>query len=153
MNIIFLDIDGVLCTARSHMAYDSPGGQWSHWDTTACAMITNLCLKYDCRIVISSTWRMHEKQLFERLEEHKLDVYLHEDWSTPVLHKLSCERGHEIEDWLKRHRTEYETFIILDDNDDMLPQQKPFLVLTHEDDGISSSNYKDCINKLKIDKH
>ena len=52
MNILFLDIDGVVCTVRSHFAFGE-GLLMSAWDITCCQMIRRLCEKYNCQIVVT----------------------------------------------------------------------------------------------------
>lgn len=70
--IMFLDIDGVLCTMRSHFAFGDKKGLWMAWDITVCQMIRQLCEDFNLKIVISSCWRT--KNRVEALRSH-LAVY------------------------------------------------------------------------------
>jgi hypothetical protein len=68
----------------------------------------------------------------------------HKDWRTIDLSSTfqnggfidhHPRRGREIADWLSRH-PEHENFAIVDDENDMLPEQMPRFVLTSFDDGL-----------------
>ncbi len=147
--IIFLDVDGVLCTLRSHLAYHGRGGLWNHWDGCAVEILKRMC-GAGCRIVVSSTWRLNcptpdddSSELGQKLGEHGLREFLFRPgWRTPSSDK---ERGHEIAAWLKAH-PEITDYVILDDDDDMLPEQKSKFVQTHGHDGISGM---DMLHLLK----
>lgn len=70
MNILFLDIDGVLCAFRSHLGHFKYGGLMEDFDPMSCNMINMLCYKFNFKIVISSTWRYCEKEkLFTKLKK------------------------------------------------------------------------------------
>jgi hypothetical protein len=58
MKIIFLDIDGVLCTSRSHLSKHGRGGLMDAWDDVGALAIKRACeFGTNVKIVISSTWR------------------------------------------------------------------------------------------------
>lgn len=135
--IVFLDIDGVLCTARAHAAYAMKGGQWLYWDPLGCTLLRRLCKETCAEIVISSTWRNHKDDLFTRLREHNLVEYLHEDWKTGA---SMSSRGEEIDVWIKNH-FDIGSYVILDDDRDMLPEQLSHFVFV-EHDGISFENFR-----------
>lgn len=139
MNIIFLDIDGVVCTLRSHFAFDD-GFLMLSWDIIACQMIRKLCEKYNCKIVISSTWRRNESRCKMYLATFALITHLHEDWKTISINKKNSIRGDEINAWLKRHK-EIKNYVIIDDDTDFYKKQKSHLIKTSTDDGFSSKNF------------
>ena len=57
MKIIFLDIDGVLCTSRSHLAKHGKGIM-DEWDDVGALAIYRACkFGENVKIVVSSTWR------------------------------------------------------------------------------------------------
>lgn len=144
MRIIFLDIDGVLCTRRSHLAYGKEGGIWHEWDPLGCHVLHRACT-YDAWIVVSSTWRkpMHQDDLFEMLKKHSLFGYVYfPDWSTPV---LDGPRGAEIAAWLAKH-PEVTDYRILDDDHDMLDSQTKKCIFTDPEDGMTSDNIKKLLN-------
>lgn len=150
--VIFLDIDGVLCTLRSHFAFGDHGGLMQAWDITCCQMIRRICAEYKCKIVISSTWR-HQKELNRYLCVYGLVDHIWSDsfkfdgdWKTPW---MNCDtRGEEIDAWLKKH-PEVTQYIIIDDDSDFIEYQKPFHIKTDTDEGFSSQNYMDCEQLLK----
>lgn len=133
MNIIFLDIDGVITSARTG---------WMNWDIYAVTFLKWICEKANIQIVISSSWRHnHNKQFF-------VDIFgniIHKDWKIPTF--ISAIRGKEIQQWLDNH-PEVQTYLIIDDDSDMLPDQP--LLLTSTYDGLSFDNqnfirdYFDC---------
>ena len=147
--VIFLDIDGVLCTQRSVLAYDNP----KSWDPTCCFMIRRLCLKYDCKIVISSTWK-HDPSLSSYLTVHEFIPFMWQDfidWKTPNSPGINDKRGDDIKLWLDKH-PEVNQYVIIDDDSDMHTNQLPFLIKTKYDDGFSAKNYIDCEKLLKGEK-
>ena len=148
MNIIFLDIDGVVCTLRSHFAFDEKL-LMEAWDITVCQMIARLCEKYDCKIVVTSVWRKNRQckmylgifslihYLYGSKERSNSSDPENTEWKTEVLDGI---RGDEVKEWLDRH-PEIDKYIILDDDSDFLEEQKPFLIQTDGYDGFSARNY------------
>jgi hypothetical protein len=146
-NVLVLDIDGVLCTSRSHAAHGT-GKMMLEWDRTGVALIKKLCKLTGAKIVISSTWRHdhHHNDLFPALKKHELwdllysDPIVTEDWRTPNLHE---GRGAEIKDWLKRHKID--KYAIIDDDTFAESDQHLRLhyVKTLFDDGLTYYNF--CI--------
>lgn len=126
MKIIFLDIDGVLTSARTG---------WMNWDIYATTFLKWVCLNADVKIVISSTWRCHrDKQFFEDIFGKEI---IHADWKTPwdlMNRNVRC-RGHEIKLWLEQH-PEIDKYLIIDDDSDMLHEQLPNLLLTNTYNGL-----------------
>lgn len=121
MNIIFLDIDGVLVNRESLMKNSGLKAQ-GH---PACVEALNKIIKEShADIVISSTWR------FDGLDKMRS---LLGRWGvngfvldcTPDLNRkegniwLSANRGQEIEAWTKEKNIN--SFVILDDDSDMGP--------------------------------
>ncbi len=158
LKILFLDIDGVLCTLRSHFAYGDKGGLMSAWDITCCQMIRRLCKKYNYKIVISSTWRNSTGRI--KVLDYYLAMYglidycykypdmvtgaerlkLEDEWKTPNSERIPGKtRGTEIKMWLDKH-PEVTKYIIVDDDVDMLDEQKPYLIKTDTDEGFGSDN-------------
>ena len=52
-NIIFLDIDEVICTFHSRFAY----GNMNALDPSCCMILLRLCEKTNSKIVVHSSWR------------------------------------------------------------------------------------------------
>ena len=118
--VLFLDIDGVLCTHRTMTIEHS----WE-WDTVGIRMLNKLLEKYDYQLVLSSTWRYGGNSSM-LLRSHGFKN-IHKDDATP---NIALEkRGVEIKAWLDAH-PEIKHYAILDDDSDMLPEQKQFFVQT-----------------------
>jgi hypothetical protein len=142
MRVIFLDIDGVLCTERSHLSTSEPRGHlMTEWDATSAKLIRNLCVENNFKIVVSSTWRIVDNRslLIKKLADYDLLEFLHDDSYTPVIH-FSSARGEEIQDWLNRHK-EVELYIIIDDIDEMLMDQQKYFIKTDEYEGFGAANF------------
>jgi len=119
MNVIFLDIDGVLNSFRNILAFgrfpfpevteDVPGhgmGPESELDALAIGMIRKLCDLTGAKIVLHSMWRKHmDVQKFG--ERHKLPVI------DATARNLPKHLG--IFDWLRQHKEVGISAIIDDD--------------------------------------
>lgn len=136
MKIIFLDIDGVLCCHRvSHGMGER--GLMEVLDPVGLRWLDGLTATGEVKIVISSTWRIgHDKCFFPSIfgvaGYMNLSISLHEDWRTEDLPGV---RGIEIDAWLSKH-DDIETYVILDDDSDMLEHQMDNFVKTDGKDGI-----------------
>jgi len=150
MKVLMLDIDGVLNSSRSCVAfngyphdYDEKG--MSMFDHCAIALIRKLCKETETDIVLSSTWRIHEKNPMVHADGLSLPIID----CTPV---LSRTRGVEINAWLAAH-PEVTCYAIVDDNSDMLPAQRPYFVQTDFNAGLSLENYLDLKKILTAGEH
>ena len=138
MKVLFLDIDGVLNSARSCIAnHGYPHGfepdQLAMFDHIAVGLIRGLCAKGGVSVVVSSAWRIlhHWDAIGRGLDLPTMD-------STP---RLVGERGKEIAAWLAAH-PEVTQYAIVDDDDDMLPEQRPFFVRTNGMDGLMYADFE-----------
>jgi hypothetical protein len=139
MNIMFLDIDGVVCTLRSQYAYGERV-LMEAWDITCCQMLRRLCEANDYKIVCSSTWR-NNRRTGAYFATFGLIQLLHKDWRTPFLTGI---RGNEIKKWLDDH-SNTKNYVIIDDDKDFLEEQK--IRLIHVDDnynGFSVKNFDEA---------
>jgi hypothetical protein len=114
LRLIFLDIDGVICTPESYAQFSG-----SHAPPVQRCLdaLNYLCAKSGAFLVISSTWRF-EGRMFMREWLAKWGVRV------PVVGitewpPLDEGRGVEIERWLEGYPRDVESFVILDDDDDM----------------------------------
>ena len=126
MKALFLDIDGVITSARIG---------WFTYDMYTVNYINWLCEQIDAKVVISSTWRKsYEKEFFAEYFK-----YLHDDWRTKSLPRIkmseSVPRGAEIKEWMDRH-PDVDDYLILDDDSDMLDSQKDRFVKTDTYNGL-----------------
>lgn len=80
MNILFLDIDGVLCTHLGFKKYRETGCTIKDsfvWDSDGAAWLRLFCLEHNYKIVISSTWKHHQDMLKDSLVKHELYEFLY----------------------------------------------------------------------------
>lgn len=153
MNVIFLDIDGVIQSPRYCVAINETG--WlSAFEPAAMHMSRNLIRDAKAKIVISSSWRIGHKesrelkQIFRCCGFKEISNAFHSDWRTKELPRPSC-RGDEIAEWLSRN-PEIENYLILDDDADMLESQKENFVQTCSQNGILLSHYDKARNILGL---
>jgi hypothetical protein len=149
MNLIFLDIDGVLNTSASL-------AEGIHICPDKVILIRNLCIELDCQIVISSSWRVIHplaeiKELLYRTGFYCRTRIID---GTPIIRRhdpdfIGFDRGYEVEKWLCSKGNEY-NYVIIDDIDEFLPYQKSRFVKTNEHTGITSDDIfkiKQILNK------
>jgi len=114
MKVLFLDIDGVLNSAY----VIEKCGRGDIIDRTMVERVNRIVDATDCKIVISSTWRLFYPLgvLSALLRVHGLrDVLI---GKTPDLDRSQYNRGDEIQAWLDTQPC-VEKFVILDDDSDM----------------------------------
>lgn len=149
--VIFLDIDGPLCTGRSHLAFGGKG-LMRHLDPTSTRLVARLVKETDSELVLSSTWRRHYDQLAMTaiLTNAGFDVVpWHKNWCTKMdLGRFGIVfRGSEIDQWLKENKTK--KYLILDDSSDIYEHQKPFHVQPDVEEGFGYYDYKKALKILK----
>ena len=151
MNIIFLDIDGVLNSHRKlkevynkthkpHSGYNYPFDEICLNNLKRLVEITN------SKLVITSTWRKDQEgknKIIETLKEYELDHHI--IGYTPILH---TSRGKEIKEYLSTLE-EQPNFIILDDDTDM-EDLIDYLIKTNIQVGLTSDNTEEAIMKLTL---
>jgi hypothetical protein len=170
MKIIFLDIDGVLNSdvyTDSELYKQATVGMSGmqvllvahhlHLDPDAIFLLNDLVKQSGAEVVLSSTWRVKytSEQITDMLKGRGATFKV--SARTPILYgKLSSRipRGKEIEAYLKNLKTQPESFVIIDDHDDML-HLKPFLVQTTMKHGLTEHHVKralEILNKEKKDE-
>lgn len=144
MKIIFLDMDGVICTYRAHIAQgyqNMPNhGFMDALDREGVGMLNAFLDKFpDTKFVLSSTWRKHhtKQEMEDWLRRYGWKGEFHPDWRTDEDGPI---RGWEIERWLGNHK-DVTNYIILDDDSDMMEHQKFHFVQTDGYNGITAENY------------
>lgn len=150
MKVIFLDIDGVLNSFRTAVAYNGYGhlGSKEHkCDPVAIAMLQRLCKETNAKVVISSTWRIGGAyEDFAFLGVPVIDT-------TPVL--SNCIRGDEIYHWVEITNSTSEDkvthYIILDDDSDMLESQMLNFIKVDHNVGFSFDNYQNALKILGVE--
>lgn len=123
LRVIFLDIDGVLSHYKS---------RWNI-DPQKVALLEKILKSTGAKIVVSSSWRVgcrDGKDFVDKmfstwrseLSSQKRDSLFIES-IIDVTDHMGRERGDEIQRWLDAHEDEVETYVILDDDNDMLEEQ------------------------------
>lgn len=137
--ILFLDIDGVLNSEEYYKNCNNSSENFSRFDFSSVSLIKSLIEEFSLKIVISSTWRYGAvDRLMHELKKNKLLDYLYHDWFTPVIHP--AHRGTEIKLWLDLH-PEVADYVIIDDDDNMLEEQKNNFVRTSLHLGMNNEHY------------
>ena len=149
MKVLFLDIDGVL-NSENWFAYriycvknnmvnilmnfvDTDDRNIKHkltmLDDRAIANLNRIIEETGCKVVLSSSWRssIESENIFTQ-NLLKLKGFKYEFYDvTPRLwfSDFSIRRGEEIKFWLDKEseKHEIESFVILDDDSDILPEQ------------------------------
>jgi hypothetical protein len=146
MNIIFLDIDGVLNSVESTIAYHHLRGhpttifsEADRLDPITIGLLKCLVDATDAKIVISSTWRINYS-----LEELIAIFATHEWENAPLIGKtgrggVGTVRGDEIQEWLNAH-PEVTNYVIVDDDSDMLDEHRLHFVNTSGTTGFTLVN-------------
>lgn len=161
MKVIFLDIDGVMNYENSYLrkeTYYKPldndnSTRYQTFGIDAKNLINKLILETNAKVVISSSWRLGG-------EEYIKDVWKSEKMVgeiigiTPALSHIiknyTLARGCEIDYYLENNQN-IDTYVIIDDDEDMLLKQKDnFVHVEQSPDNMEGFN-EDCYNKaLKI---
>ena len=174
MNIVFLDIDGVIqpydaecryilkdndIINRLNLQYGINYEKYSYedvisavydWDHQAIARLKYILDKTNSKIIVSSNWRDKDNiyKMRDLLKIQGLDSYWLDD--TPLdedknHNTLALRRYHEIMQSINNYKID--NFVILDDEKELLNYYPNNLILTHNI--ISISNMNDAIRILK----
>lgn len=154
LNIVFLDIDGVLNShqyyERRHKAIKRAGNDWEIWgghpnneiDPKAIKVLNELAK--DCKFVISSVWRGNKNPTVE--ETLKAVGFEGEIIGKTGYGCNDCCRGNEIYRWLKDNEEligckyyNFKSYVILDDDSDFLLNQASHFFLCDTYTGITST--------------
>ncbi len=128
--VLFLDIDGVCNSHRffrerygDRFRMGDDGGECPHsWrlDRIAVARIDRVCRRARAEVVVISSWRLWMPLGVMR------GVLTRAGLSAPVIDRTpklgsphTQPRGPEVAAWIQAHRTDLQSFAILDDTDDM----------------------------------
>ena len=160
LKVIFLDIDGVLNTARAHIAFGS-----SQWDPVGVAILNRVCKETGAKLVISSVWRgsmenwMHAHQILDAVGLGRHGI-CHSQLGFPEYDRNSQShrtapghdnpRGRKIQDWLDEYSPD--NYVILDDDCDMLSSQAKHFVKCNGHEGIGYAQYDRMVSILGAKK-
>ena len=152
MNIIFLDVDGVLNSQRYALelwkkTHIQRNGENYPFDEECMKNFQTLVRATNAKIVVSSTWRKSESEkrvLLRKLKEYGLDEEV--IGYTPIINEIGPTRGQEIKAFLANLKGNH-NFIIVDNSinlDDLLP----YFVRVNLEVGLTTENVKEAIEKL-----
>lgn len=147
--LIFLDIDGVLDSNKSHYKLDP-----DLFDN-----LGNILQRTGAMIVVSSSWRcdnVPDTVAFmtdsdnPRVGSNPFPFTDKIIGVTPILYTVvdgeidrPATRGEEIAAYLKGHPCD--NYVILDDCDEMLPEQWPHLVLVNDEFGLTDADVEKAV--------
>lgn len=161
--VIFLDIDGVLNTKEwySKVTNDTPKDEYGYaFDPVAVANLDNIIKKTGAVIVISSSWKFYGVTKLKKMWKLRnlpgeiIDITPNTISDDILLNanldemKLGVCRGNEIKEWLSKHKSEISNYVIIDDYDDLLPEQEDYTVLTNSLIGITEFDAEKAIKIL-----
>lgn len=159
MKVLFLDIDGVLNSELwyTHAHYcithekkseifsnESSNENDSYVDYNIDPrLIENLNLiieKTGCEIVLSSSWRCPDKEEITLLNSQLRRKGLIKEYFDVTPYSKSRIRGEEIKEWLNKNCKQLyiTSFCIIDDDSDMLDEQREFFVNVDPYIGLTS---------------
>ena len=147
--ILFLDVDGVLNTKYTKSNIELDGRHVTAMDRELVGRLVRLLKESDCKIVLSSTWRIggidEGGAFFKAIKSASL---ANPDWYDLIKDRLIDKteirfsprpRGYEIyswvENWYEDNKDALLVFVIFDDMMPMTPFQKR-LVRTNMDYGL-----------------
>ena len=173
MKVLFLDIDGVLNSENwfGYRLYCIKNNMFnevinfvntnderikyklSMIDDRAIVNLNRIIDETGCKVVLSSSWRSSRKsvndltQYILKIKGFKYELY----GVTPRIQRdeFGTQRGEEIQMWMDKEseKNKIESFVILDDDTDILPEQmKNFIHI----DGQVGLIDKDVVTAIKI---
>ena len=173
MKVLFLDIDGVLNSENwfGYRLYCIKNNMFnevinfvntnderikyklSMIDDRAIANLNRIIEETGCKVVLSSSWRScveAENTLTEYILKLKGFKYEFYDVTPRILTKeFGTQRGEEIQLWMDKEseKNDIESFVILDDDSDMLPEQMNNFI---QIDGQVGLTDKDVFTAIEI---
>lgn len=165
--IIFLDIDGPLCSSRASFLPENKTslrnkedpmqqGHPKYFDPCAVWMMNDIIVKISPTFVMSTSWAKYYSidEMIKFFQINKLDIgkhNIHKDWVTPK--KFSSQRPHEITWWLNDH-PEITEYAIIDDSvrrEDFCKIKADRVVDVDSYDGLNYVNYLEILRIFRYD--
>ena len=161
--VLFLDMDGVLNTGwwYSQMDRNTPKDKYGYaFDPRSVANLKKILEETGAEIVISSSWKSFGlSELEEMWQERRLpgkligitpnsvsdEKLLNADLDHMELFSI---RGIEIKEWLDKHGKNVSHYVIIDDMDNFLLDQKSHFVQTDPEVGITEEDANMAIKIL-----
>ncbi len=158
--VVFLDIDGVLNTKewQGKMTSDTLKDEFGYaFSPFAVANLTHIIDETGAEIVISSSWKFYGVAKLREMWKNRnlpgtiLDITPNTVSDEVLLNanleeiELGVCRGNEIKEWLSRHKQKVSNYVIIDDFDDLLPEQEEHAVITNTFMGITEKDAEKAI--------
>lgn len=161
--IIFLDIDGVLNSQYwyTQMERNTPRDKYGYaFDPNAVANLKRIIDETGADIVISSSWKSFGFTDLENIWQERClpgtvigitpnsvsdELLLNADLDKMELFHI---RGEEIKEWLSKHGKNVSNYVIIDDVDNMLPEQQKHFIQTNPEMGLTEDIALLAINIL-----
>ncbi len=130
------------------------------FDPKAVANLRRIVEETGADIVISSSWKcMGLSEMEDMWEERNLPGKVIGITPNSVSDELLVDadidsiklfhiRGEEIKEWLKMHEKQVSNYTIIDDMDNMLPDQQSHFVQTNPEEGITEEDVQKTIKIL-----
>ena len=158
MNIVFLDVDGVLnCDTTKEKVTDYTGTQYIGVDDVLVEKLAKIINATDSEIVLTSSWKTCWDVTMPNDEMEPMAKYLVLKLKKQGLHIIDRtidrgkgDRGYGIKRWLKRF-PEVERWIVLDDQEFLDYEEQgilPHLIKTSFSCGLTDENVSDAIKFL-----
>ena len=143
--IIFLDFDGVITNCESGYRLNPE----------KLLLLKQIIDATGCSLVISSSWRCDDLQTTIDDLLHNADLKKYNGGIvfpycdrivgvTKRIHSANAGRGKEIAKWIKDNNYTGK-YVILDDMDEMLEEQKPYFVMTDLWEGLTETDVEKAI--------
>ena len=158
MNVVFLDVDGVLNNdTTKEKTSDWSGTQYTGIDDTLVQNLAELVHKTGAQIVLTSSWKTLWDEPGPNDEMNPMAKYLVLKLKKQGLHiadrtidRDKGDRGYGIKRWLKRF-PEVERWVVLDDQEFLDYEVEgilPHLIKTNFLYGLTEENVKEAIDFL-----
>lgn len=148
MKVIFLDIDGVI-NSEDYAVYRHEASQFNKdefIDERAVAFLNYLIGQTGAKVVLSSSWRNDVPRTLEMMRRNGFQYDFFD--FTPYLE--SRHRGNEIQAWIDNYEKDHEpleSYVILDDDNDIVDGQEKNFVQCNFIHGLTSV---DCYKAIGI---
>jgi hypothetical protein len=155
MKVIFLDIDGVLNNSDDSDLHEGEGTM-NFYSPNCVAILNSITGWTKAKIVVSSTWRLGVTLVDLQVQLRSMGITGQVIGKTEDLRVLDGYRGNEILKWIKDNKDilsynfyhEYKSYVILDDDTDMLLWQKDNFVHTDGNLGLTDLDAAKAIRIL-----
>ena len=130
---VFLDLDGCVDISTHQLNFDKE----------LLENVFTLCELYQAKIVLSTSWRFLKpieewNKTFRGLVVDVTPLYITPDTIDLLIHipENKYQRGLEVKQWLDENNVSIDDCIIIDDNDEFLPEQQHRFVKCNSSKGF-----------------